>query len=63
MEGELTVMEGLAQAVQTALTTIGTILTSVIEMAISNPLVMIFVAGGFVGLAIGIFRKLKKVAK
>lgn len=63
MEGELTAMEGLAQAVQTALTTIGTILTSVIEMAISNPLVMIFVAGGFVGLAIGIFRKLKKVAK
>lgn len=63
MEGELTVMEGLAQAVQTALSTIGSILTSVIEMAISNPLVMIFVAGGFVGLAIGIFRKLKKVAK
>lgn len=63
MEGELTVMENLAQAVQTALSTIGTILTAVIEMAVSNPLVMIFVAGGFVGLAIGIFRKLKKVAR
>lgn len=63
MEGELTIMEGLAQAVQSALTTIGTILTSVVEMAIANPLVMIFVAGGFAGVAIGLFRKLKKVAK
>lgn len=63
MEGEVTAMEGLSAAVETALTTIGTLLTTVIEMAIANPLVMIFVAGGFVGVAIGIFRKLKKVAK
>ena len=63
MEGELIVMENLATAVETALGTIGTLLTSVINMAIANPLVMIFVAGGFVGVAIGIFRKLKKVAK
>lgn len=63
MEGEVTLMENLATAVQTALTTIGTLLTAVIDMAVANPLVMIFVAGGFVGVAIGIFRKLKKVAR
>lgn len=64
MEGtETTVMEGLSSAITTAIDTTVTIMTKALELAVSNPLVMIFVSAGLVGVAIGLFRKLKKVGK
>lgn len=63
METETTVMENLGTSIQSAFSTITTVMSSALETAISNPLIMLFVAAGFVGLAIGVFKKLKKVGK
>lgn len=65
MDGEttVTVMEGLSNAISTAIDTTVTIMTKALDLAVSNPLVMIFVAAGLVGVAIGLFRKLKKIGK
>lgn len=56
-------MEGLGTAITKGIETITTVMTSSLELAVSNPLIMIFVVSGIVGIAIGMFRKLKKVAK
>ena len=61
-EGGVTIMENLATAIQTAITTTSAVLTSVLELVVSNPLVMIFVASAIVGVAIGLFHKMKAVA-
>lgn len=64
MEGtETTAMENLGTGVSNAIDTISTIMGDALELAVANPLVMIFVASGLVGIGIGLFRKLKKVGK
>lgn len=63
MEGEVTVMENLATAISSAVTTTSTIMGSALELAVDNPLVMIFIASGLVGVAIGLFRKLKSIGE
>lgn len=60
-ETTVTNMENLGTAIEGALTTTSTIMESAIELAVGNPLIMIFVGASFVGVAIGLLRKLKKV--
>ena len=64
MDGEttVTVMENLGTAISTAIDTTVTLMERALDLAISNPLVMIFVASGLVGIAIGLFQKLKNIA-
>lgn len=62
-ETTVNVMENLGTAITTAIETTVTIMTKALELAVGNPLVMIFVAAGLVGVGIGLFRKLKKVGK
>ena len=63
MEGTTTtVMENLSTAISTAIDTTVTFMEKALDLAVSNPLVMLFVAAGIVGLAIGLFHKLKGIA-
>ena len=61
-ETTVTVMENLTTAISTAIDTTVTLMEKALELAVGNPLVMIFVASGLVGIAIGLFQKLKNIA-
>ncbi len=61
-ETTVTVMENLTTAISTAIDTTVTLMEKALDLAVANPLVMIFVASGLVGIAIGLFQKLKNIA-
>lgn len=61
-ETTTTVMENLGTAISSAIDTIVTIMEKCLDLVVTNPLVMIFVAAGLVGIGVGLFRKLKKTA-
>lgn len=46
--------------VTSGITNLGTIMTSVVGMITGNPILVLFLAAGVVGLGIGLFRKLKR---
>lgn len=56
-------MEGFATAISTGIETCFTTMGTVLTEAIGNPLVMVFMAAGFIGIGVGVFKKLKKTAK
>lgn len=56
-------MENLGTTVAGAIETVTTVMGTVVSNAVDNPLIILFIGAGIAGLAIGMFRKLKKVAK
>lgn len=62
-ETTTTVMENLVTAINTAVDTTATLMGDALELAVGNPLVMIFVSAGLVSVAIGLFRKLKSIGE
>lgn len=55
-------IENLSTAITSAVDTTVTLMERAVELAVGNPLVMIFVASGLVGIGIGLFQKLKNIA-
>ena len=55
-------IENLTTAISGAVDTTVTLMEKAVELAVGNPLVMIFVASGLVGIGIGLFQKLKNIA-
>ena len=56
-------MENLSTAITTAVGTVSDVMGSAIDLAVSNPLCMIFIVGGLVGVGIGLFKQLKDITR
>lgn len=50
---------GGMEAITGGVTSLGTVVTSVFGMITDNPLLVVFLAAGLIGTAIGVFKKLK----
>lgn len=56
-------MENLATQISTGIETCFTIMGTALTEALGNPLVMIFMGAGLIGLGVGVFKKIKRVGK